>query len=498
MVMYSTSTSAGSTTPARRPSRFGASGGNLCVHPDDLERLVEIGRAYVASGQPIDGEARLRRFDGEYRWFLFRPAPARDETGKIVAWYGSITDIEDRKRAEEKAVEAERELQMAIDNIPVLVGTFAADGSRLFVNKRTFEATGLSAADVPGDRWTRKAFHPDDVEAVESLWRACLASGEPFEREIRTRAADGTYRWHLTRRVPVRDAAGKVIRWYGIGHDIEDRKRAEEALQKSEAELIEAKRALQQTIDTIPITVARYSTDGKHEFVNAAWKRYTGLSDEAALGAQWSIVSHPDDIAEGERKWQEARTTGQPVHMEARYRRADGQYRWLAVDRVPFRDEDGNVSKWFAVSYDIEDRKRAEEAVKTSERNLKLIIDTIPALAWSARLDGSAEFFSQHYLDYMGLSLEQAQDWGWTVAVHPDDLTGLAASGRPSWPPARPERPKRGCAATTANIGGSCSAPAPCAMKVETSSNGTGSIPTSRIASAPRKGSATRKPTSRI
>ena len=227
--------------------------------------------------------------------------------------------------------------------------------------------------------------------------------------------------------MPVHDAAGKVIRWYGIGHDIEDRKRAEEALQKSEAELTEAKRALQQTIDTIPITVARYSTDGKHEFVNAAWKRYTGLSDEAALGAQWSIVSHPDDIAEGERKWQEARATGQPVHMEARHRRADGQYRWLAVDRVPFRDEDGNVSKWFAVSYDIEDRKRAEEAVKTSERKLKLIIDTIPALAWSARLDGSAEFFSQHYLDYMGLSLEQAQDWGWTVAVHPDDLTGLAA-----------------------------------------------------------------------
>src|SRR5262249_18237946 len=102
-----------------------------CVHPDDLERHVAVGADYVAAGMPIDSEARLRRFDGEYRRFLFRPAPARDETGKIVAWYGTIIDIEDRKRAEEKVVEAERELQRTIDNIPVLVGTYGADGARL-------------------------------------------------------------------------------------------------------------------------------------------------------------------------------------------------------------------------------------------------------------------------------------------------------------------------------------------------------------------------------
>ncbi len=73
----------------------------LCVHSDDLDQLVDIGNQYVATGTPIDGEARLRRFDGEYRWFLFRPAPAHDETGKVVGWYGVITDIEDRRRAEE-------------------------------------------------------------------------------------------------------------------------------------------------------------------------------------------------------------------------------------------------------------------------------------------------------------------------------------------------------------------------------------------------------------
>jgi PAS domain S-box-containing protein len=82
-----------------------------CVHPDDLEHLVEAGDKYVASGIPMDSEARLRRFDGEYRWFLFRPVPARDENGTIIAWYGAVLDIEDRKRAEQKAVEAERQTE---------------------------------------------------------------------------------------------------------------------------------------------------------------------------------------------------------------------------------------------------------------------------------------------------------------------------------------------------------------------------------------------------
>ncbi|WP_343712713.1 PAS domain-containing protein [Inquilinus sp.] len=201
----------------------------VAVHPDDMPGLAATWEGVRASGKAGEGEARLRRFDGEYRWFLFRANPLRDESGTIARWYGVNTDIDERKRAEVKAIEAESELQQAFDSIPALAATYDADGSRLASNKRGREFTGLAPEDLTNGRWTG-AIHPDDFEATESKWRACVASGESFEDEYRTRAADGTYRWFMARRVPVHDEAGKIIRWYGVSHDIEDRKRAETLL----------------------------------------------------------------------------------------------------------------------------------------------------------------------------------------------------------------------------------------------------------------------------
>src|SRR6516164_9807135 len=127
---------------------------------------------------------------------------------------------------EQKPSEAESELRRMIDHIPVLVAAYRADGSRLSVNQQVAPI----------------AMHPDDVASADGTWGACVASGEPFELEIRLRMADGPYRWHLNRRVPLRDENGKIIRWYGVGYDIEDRKRVEEKLRRSEAFLAKAQR----------------------------------------------------------------------------------------------------------------------------------------------------------------------------------------------------------------------------------------------------------------
>jgi PAS domain S-box-containing protein len=227
-------------------------GWTVAVHPDDLGGLETAWREVMASGKGGEAEARFRRSDGEYRWLLARVNPLHDGNGNIVKWYGLNTDIDERKRAEQKALEAERELQRTVDSIPALAATYDADGSRISVNKLARDFTGLSAQDLASGRWSI-AVHPDDIEPAESKWAACIASGEPFEHEYRTRAADGTYRWHAARRVPMRDETGKVIRWYGVSHDIEDRKRAEAHLagEKHVLEMIASGRPLRDVLEAL-------------------------------------------------------------------------------------------------------------------------------------------------------------------------------------------------------------------------------------------------------
>jgi PAS domain S-box-containing protein len=199
-------------------------------------------------------------------------------------------------------------------------------------------------------------------------------------------------------------------------------KQAEDAARRSEE-------GIREVIETMPAMAWSALPDGSNAFVNRQWAEYTGLSGEQTVDSGWRSTVHPDDFSGHMEKWRESLATGQPFEHEVRLRRtADGQYRWFLVRGMPLRDEQGDVLKWYGIAADIEGRKRAEEALRANEHDLNLIVNTTLALSWSARPDGSADFFNQPYLDFVGLSAEQTQDWGWTVAVHPEDLNGLAAS----------------------------------------------------------------------
>ncbi|MGY0572487.1 PAS domain-containing sensor histidine kinase [Bradyrhizobium sp. RDM12] len=185
---------------------------------------------------------------------------------------------------------------------------------------------------------------------------------------------------------------------------------------------------IQLVVDAIPAPLAIMTAEGQVEAVNRPVLDYFGKSVEELK--RWSTIDavHPDDLQSTISAWTRAVEYGQPYEIESRHRRSDGVYRWFHVRGFPLRDVDGDIVRWCVLQIDIEDRKCAENALRTSEGNLNLIINTIPALVWSARPDGSAEFFNQHYLEYMGVSSEQAQDWGWTKVVHPDDLNGLTSA----------------------------------------------------------------------
>src|SRR5712664_3150257 len=203
-------------------------GWQKAVHPEDLPKLSEKWAEIVASGTSGEFEGRLRRHDGAFRWVLARFEPVRNDTGEIVRWYGTSTDIDALKKAEEKLREDERALRRITDTIPQNIVVLDPDGIPIYANRATLDYTGLTLADVVSPDFRARIFHPEDLERVRDRRQAALAAGVPFEFELRTLSKDGQYRWFLTRYKPFHDEQGRLVSWYATGTDIDDRKRAED------------------------------------------------------------------------------------------------------------------------------------------------------------------------------------------------------------------------------------------------------------------------------
>jgi len=333
------------------------------IYPDDRNNLIERWRSSLTSGKSLDVEARIRRFDGAYRWFLFRANPLRDESGKIVAWYGTNIDIEDRKRAEELLRAKELSWRQIVDNIPGLVHTTSVTGEPEFINKQVLEYFGKPADQLKD--WSRiDIVHPDDLpRAIEALKKS-IETGEPYEIEQRNRNADGDYRWFQARAHAARSTEGEIVGWYWLLTDIEDRKRAEEKLRQSEAELRTITDAIRQ-----PIMVL--APDGTPLYANQVALDYTGLArDEVKSEGFLERTCHPDDLDRVASARRNGMTETAPFEMELRVLFKKTEYRWQLAQYNPLKDENGQVVRWYVTATDIDDRKKAEERLQVE--NVKL------------------------------------------------------------------------------------------------------------------------------
>ena len=196
-------------------------------HPDDIDRVRDERARAFPHGVPFDTEQRVRVKDGEYRWLLVRHYPLHDEQGRLTRWYATGTDIHERKRAEEKIRQSERELRQLLDLAPQHITEFGPDGSRWYNNQAALDYHGMTLEEWQGAD-LQSLVHPQDAERLKREHPNKFSSAAPYEIEARLKRRDGQYRWFLARFKPVLDGQGRVTRWYAAATDIEDRKQAEQ------------------------------------------------------------------------------------------------------------------------------------------------------------------------------------------------------------------------------------------------------------------------------
>ena len=344
-------------------------------HPEDTERLRDQRDLAISRGVPFEYERRVRRKDGQYRWFLIQYNPLRDQRGELIRWYAAGTDIDDRKRAEDALRASERELRQMVDSVPGMIAVANSAGQQEYANKRFLDFTGTTVEELRGFDGLNLLIHPDEREMVINEWLRCSALGQPLELDHRLKRFDGVYRWVHVRVDPLLDDRGRIVRWYGLLTDIDDQRRAEEALRDSEQHL-------RLLVETIPALVSRTTAEGTPDYVNRRIVDYTGQELEQT---GWHVF-HPDDRNSHWQKFRHALESGEPWEDTYRLRRADGEYRWFHERSEPLLDRSGRVVCWYFVSVDVNDNREMEEALRSTRRKLSAAMQIATVAEMSASI----------------------------------------------------------------------------------------------------------------
>jgi PAS domain S-box-containing protein len=257
-------------------------------------------------------------------------------------------DITERKRAE-------RESRALIDAIPQQIWSGPPDGTLDYCNERWRSYMGLGLEELRGEGW-QSMLHPDDRERVLKAWHESVVNGTPYEQEERHRGADGTYRWFLARGVPLRDANGRIVRWYGTNTDIEDRKQADEELRQAEDRI----RAI---LEFSPNWIFLKDTEGRYLLVNREIERVFRISQEQIKGKTDSEIFPPEQAAEYRANDLKVLREGLTMEFEEIADLEDGPHTSI-VHKFPLFDTHGNIYATGGVATDITERKRADEQLR--------------------------------------------------------------------------------------------------------------------------------------
>jgi PAS domain S-box-containing protein len=392
------------------------------VHPEDRERAVAAWQGALATGAVYETKFRIRRTDGDYRWHLVRAMPIRNEAGEVVRWIGTNTDIDDQVRTERALRDREADLAR-VQQIGKVGGVevYLNDGFR---NRRSPEYLAIHGLppEAAGERhedWVAR-LHPEDREKTERQFlEAVKGDVREYYAEYRiVRPSDGQVRWVAVKAEIERDLEGRALRLVGAHIDITDSKLAEQAVRESE-------QRFRLVSESAPVMLWMGDAQGKCLYLNRALRQFWGVPESEVANFDWNRSLHPDDAPALFAEFGEAMDAHRAFTVEARYCRADGEWRLLRTDAQPRFDAAGVFLGMIGVNVDVTETRIAEQALKESEERFRLIANSAPVPLWVSRLDGNRAFINQAYMDFLGVDYEDGLVFDWRKALHPDDLARI-------------------------------------------------------------------------
>jgi PAS domain S-box-containing protein len=439
-------------------------GWTTAVHPDDLSRLTDYWRSILDSGEAGEIEARLRRYDGVYRSFLFRATPTFDNEGRVVKWVGTNTDVEDLKAAEYLLAGENLVLEMTakgsslesiLEALCRVVEQYASGCccSIMLIDPSGSKVLQVIAPSLPPsyrDRFTgtpldreggpcTRAAHSkiqvvvSDVAADRQWdahgWRvATLAHGLKACWSTTIVASNGlvlgtfAIYWREPH-CPTEQDSKNIQQMTHLAAIVIDRKRNEAALNRALEEIAKSESELRIIVDAIPQLIVVIGTDGNLQYANQALLEYTGLTREEVGSAKFREAFRPEDSERLRDVRDTAILRGVPFEFERRVRRRDGQYRWFLAQYKPLLDQRGEVIRWYATGTDIDDRKQAEEKLRRSEWNLLEAQRLGHTGSWSVDIASGTATASPEMLRLVGF--KPGEDYSrndyLTNKMHPED-----------------------------------------------------------------------------
>jgi len=326
--------------------------------------------AHIRRGEGVvHFETVRRRKDGTLFDVSLTASPVMDGEGKIIGASKIVRDITTRKQAEAALSESEERFRTMANAMSHLAWTAHADGHIFWYNQRWYDYTGTTPEAMEGWGW-QSVHDPAELPGVLEKWKAAIASGQPFEMTFSLRGADGIYRLFLTRSIPLKDAAGAVMQWFGTNTDVDELKRVEGALRLNEQRFRTAVSIGNSLIWT-------NNAEGRMEGDQPGWENFTGQTREEYQGYGWARAVHPEDAQPTIDAWEQAVAEKRRFVFEHRIRRADGEWRLCSIRAVPVLGDEGKIIEWLGVHTDITERRRIEEALRASEQRATRIIQSI-------------------------------------------------------------------------------------------------------------------------